>query len=636
MTPSNTLRHSPPSQSYECEMTRFIALVWDDRDVDSVRYALSTRQRVMDSYGWTTATDGAGLTIFVYQTVDAVLHKPVPLSGGAGIILGTLFNRSAMTHSAQRKLTIGEKQTADILRSRGRSLIESGWGSYILFLRRPLDHAVIVFRGPAGFLPCYYRALNRCTLLVSCTVDLRWLCGASFSINWDSIRAQAAAGDYLTRETGLTEVAELISGECLAIQDGRNTSELYWHPARLGAIPVRHFSEAVGILRLETRRCVRAWADLHETILLLLSGGLDSSIVLSCLRDRSAHTRVIAVNFFSDGPGDERRFARSMAEMTHTVLEEIPHNRNIDLHGCLQCALTPSPVLNFSAFDVEPVVQQLAHRRHATAIFTGETGDDLFGHAPAPEALSEILQASVPIRRFIAASMDYAELTRISVWRAMRLAIQYPRWLRRIGHWSVYHHRRLFGLDHENHLISEDAAQTYEGMISRFTHPWHQEADGLLHGKAMLIHSFVKATSSGCLSPFSATGEAVTMSPLVSQPLFEAALRIPADMHFSRAQNGAVAREAFGPALSAAVLDRGIAKGTPTVWVRRLLEGNAPFLRELLLDGMLMHQGILDRRKVEAVLSRDISRTRVGIADLIRQIYIEAWIRRWARAGARV
>jgi asparagine synthase (glutamine-hydrolysing) len=617
-------------------MTRFIALVWDDRDFDSVQQASSTRRLIMESLNWHSATDRAGLAVFVHPP-ESAQQRPIPLHQDAGIVLGTLFKRSSRSSErAERRSTITERQTNDMLRTRGRSLIESDWGSYILFLRRAAEHAISVLRGPAGTLPCYYATHDRCCIFVSDTADFLWLCKGRFSINWDCIRAQAAAGDYITRETGLCEMAAVISGECLDIRAGKITIRPYWNPTTLAGNTIDDFVEAAALLRSETLRCVGAWASVHDTVLLLLSGGFDSSVVLSCLRRSHNRTRVVAVNFYSPGPGDERRFARSMATRTDTTLEEIPSNLNINLREFLDCALTPSPVLNFSAFDVEPVMHALARTWNATAIFTGETGDDVFGRAPGPEALAEVLQGRDHIHRFPGASMDYAELTRISVWHAMRLAYQYTQWVRRIGTWSVYHHRHLVGDSNENYLISARAVSEYESMMGRFSHPWFKEAEGMPLGKVMLIYSLIKATSSVCHSPFGAAGDAPTLSPLVSQPLLETTLRVPSYMHYLRAESGAVARAAFRSALSPDVLDRGCGKGIPAAWARSLLEGNTAFLRDLLLDGVLAQKGILDRQKTQTLLSKGISKARVGIADLIRQIYIETWLRRWSREGARL
>ena len=409
----------------------------------------------------------------------------------------------------------------------------------------------------------------------------------------------------------------------------------YWSPSAPCTDPVGSLSDAASLMHLETHRCVSAWASLHETILLLLSGGLDSSIVLACLHSAPSRPRVVAVNFYSEGPGDERRFARSMVEITGTHLEQVPSNLNIDLREFVNCALTPSPVLNFTAFDVEPAIGRMAREWSATAAFTGEIGDDVFGHAPSPEALAELLQRGNRISQVLGASLDYAELTRISVWRAMHQAHRHLRWLRRIGTFSVYQHRQLAGQSNEAYLISQESATAYEGMLTRFTHPWFQDAKAIQLGKAMLIQSLISTTSSVSQSPFAASAEAPLMSPLASQPLVEAALRIPSHMHFAGAENGAVARAAFRSELSPLVLNRGVGKGAPAAWVRSLLDRNRAFLAELLLDGVLVQRGILDRVKVEALLSRDISRSRVGLADMIRQVYIETWLRRWIREGVR-
>ncbi|MFC4308608.1 asparagine synthase-related protein [Steroidobacter flavus] len=615
-------------------MTRFLALVWDDRDLESSEGASRMRRQVMNGSDWLVATDHAGLAVYIHQK-SASSRRPISLQQDTGVILGTLFRRSTSAmEPAERRLTIDERQSADIRRTHGRSLVDSDWGSYILFLRRSQEHAISVFRGPAGALSCYYLTRDRCTLFFSHAADLLGL-GSSLSINWDSIRAQAAAGDYLTRETGLSEVTAILSGECLDICDGQITSRSYWNPSRFCSDPVRCLADAATLLHLETHRCISAWASLHETLLLLLSGGLDSSIVLSCLRSKSHRTRVIAVNFYSQGAGDERRFARSMTERTNTPLEEIPSNIDIDLRAFADCALTPNPVLNFTGFDVEPVMQRLARTYNATAVFTGETGDDVFGHAPTPDALAEILQSPENIHRFFTAAMDYAELARISVWRAMRMAYVHLKWLRRIRTWSLYRHRLLAGRSNDSYLVSRSAVTVYESMLGRFTHPWFQDADNTPLGKATLIYSLIKATSSIAHSPFSAAEEPTRMSPLVSQPLLEATLRIPSHMHFSGAENGAVVRAAFRSALSPLVLDRGIGKGTPAAWARSLLDRNAAFLSELLLGGWLVQKGILDPQKIQELLSSQISRTRLGTADLVRQVYIETWLRRWIREGAR-
>jgi asparagine synthase (glutamine-hydrolysing) len=120
------------------------------------------------------------------------------------------------------------------------------------------------------------------------------------------------------------------------------------------------------------------------------------------------------------------------------------------------------------------------------------------------------------------------------------------------------------------------------------------------------------------------------ISPLASQPVIEASLAIPSDLHLSGAQNAAVARLAFAPQLSLAVLQRGSAKGTPDLWVCDVIARHRAFLREILLDGLLVKERILDKSRTEAALSGEVTRSKAHASAIIVQLYIECWLRRWA------
>jgi hypothetical protein len=118
-------------------VTRFLALLWDDRDAGSLEFAARTRERVMEDRGWATVTDHTGLAVYIDQA-HGCTQEAIELQRGAGVILGTLFKRSTgSADNVERTLCIGDQTSADILRTQGRSLIDANWGSYLLFLRHP-------------------------------------------------------------------------------------------------------------------------------------------------------------------------------------------------------------------------------------------------------------------------------------------------------------------------------------------------------------------------------------------------------------------------------------------------------------------------------------------------------------------
>ena len=180
-------------------------------------------------------------------------------------------------------------------------------------------------------------------------------------------------------------------------------------------------------------------------------------------------------------------------------------------------------------------------------------------------------------------------------------------------------------------LASADAFDRYQAIARRFLHPWLRDVRSLAPGSHMLLYGLIVATSTAHHSPFAGPDDPPRISPLISQPLVETALRIPAYLHFTNAENRALARAAFADRLPALVLQRGTGKGGPDLWAKDVMERNMDFLREYFLDGILVQRGLLDRSKVEAVVSPRIEKSTAVVSDVFTKLYIEAWLRKWPR-----
>lgn len=76
-------------------------------------------------------------------------------------------------------------------------------------------------------------------------------------------------------------------------------------------------------------------------------------------------------------------------------------------------------------------------------------------------------------------------------------------------------------------------------------------------------------------------------------------------------------------------------KGAIEEHARQTLEHNRGLLRELLLDGHLVRERIIDRRRLAEVLSGRATRIAPGPGELLEYAGIEAWLRRWAERPRR-
>ena len=572
--------------------------------------------------------------------VEDIYHQgfSVPLHQASGVILGLIFRSAKHPRGCGERplLALTRDESIEIVRSAGRVLIEHYWGHYVALVRIGANGRFVVLRSPVSPLPCFQRRWNATNVFFSHVPDCLDLIPGGLSLNWDCLTAQVVGNDYLTSETGLREVTAVDCGSAVVCGDGAPRTSPYWDPRSfLEHRSIDEFPHAVEAVRSATDYCVAALSSVHERLLVKVSGGLDSSIVLDSL-NRAAHAPTLhAVNYYSPGSGDERVYARCMAQNVSMPLMEIARNDAVDLRCFQHCNLTARPVLNFSAADSETQNIALARELGATALVDGELGDNVFGAYPGPGALLECGKGLPAARKRLSAALDYAALTRQSLWRTVRLSYCESRDVARNPDFVAAHDlRRRYGNDVASSMfLASVEAQAHGGQLGdRFVHPWLKDSRRLAPGSHPLIFGLIAVTSTAYHSPFSLPGDPPGISPLVGQPLVECSLRIPSHLHIHQGQDRAVARTAFARGLPDMIIQRGLGKGGPTQWIRDIVANNTAFFREFLGDGILVKRGLIDRQKLETLLTPGVARSAALTGDLIAKTYVEAWLRNWPAA----
>jgi asparagine synthase (glutamine-hydrolysing) len=615
-------------------MLRYIIGVWQARSQEESALArlAATRLRASNC-SWLCVLDAPESFVYCIRdkhSTDDILRIP----GCDGIVLGTLFDSAADTSAKKPQVkAITAAVGSRIGKSFGQSLVDSHWGSYVLFLRRREEHSVCIFRGPMSRLPCFHTVVRNFHLFFSCMDDIVSLALFRPSIDFASIRAQATMGDYLTAKTAINEVDSVLPGEALDLSPESFRRKVYWSPQLLAGSPrLDTFAEAVSVLETGARRCVNSWSSLHDKLIVTLSGGFDSSTVLALVQSAPHAPTVVGLNYFDKAALDEREFARSMSRKYGCQLVERRLSDHVDFRKFLSCELTAAPVLHFTAFDSEAACVQLAETTQSSAIFGGELGDEIFGRAVGPEVLVDCMWQNGVGRTLVGAAADYAQFKRISVVRALAEAFRFRSFQASRPHWSIYWCQKEFAKDHFSRaagLVSDEVVAEYERNQLRFTHPWLRDVADVPPGWFQFVFGLITMTSTWVHSPFDRVHDSMFIQPLASQPLVESYSKIPARFHIRDGLSGAVARQAFSNLLSEEVLRRGRGKGTPEMWLVDAIDENRSFLNEFLLDGILVKERILDRKKLEAAISRELGNSKVYACFLVIQIYIEAWLRKW-------
>ncbi len=619
-------------------MFRYLIAIGNSQSAADCESLTRTRRRAhVSPAGWQDALNVPGFyAAYIHHPFSR--EPPIHLHCDHGVIFGSLYlTPTASRAGSSRSVRLISRDTSErIVDSMGRSLVGDYWGHYVAAIRYPGAHSAMVMRSAASALACHHLQEGTLNVFFSHVEDCMALIDVPLSINWDSITAQVVGYDYLSNETAIDQIRTVESGECIECSPERITRHVYWDPRQFfGDSSLNDFGAATRAIRDAVQCSVSASSSAHDTILVKLSGGLDSSIVLSALSEAPHAPALTAITYYSRGCGDERPFARSMAESIGCHLIESPRNDTLDLRRFQDCNWTARPVLNFSAPDTEGRNIALAREVGASAIFDGELGDNVFGSHVGVGALVECFRGHSLSPRLLAAIADYAILSRQSLWRTMRLAFREYTGLSKHPDFIASHEvQRWYTAEavRSMTLASEDAHDRYQSTAHRFLHPWLRDARSLAPGSHLLLYGLIVATSTAYHSPFAGSDDPPRISPLISQPLAETVLRVPAYLHFKNAENRALARAAFADRLPALVLQRGTGKGGPNLWAKDVIERNLGFLREYFLDGVLVQRGLLDRRKVEAAVSPRIEKSTAILSDVFTKLYIEAWLRKWPRA----
>ena len=613
-------------------MYRYLVLIWDSQDASATSDARQLSSRLLQSQPeWSSVVDESGLAAFHAGAggLDATSRDELTscesrvLSGRRrGVVFGRLFRRGSELQSHAFCEPIDAIESERMCDSGGEHLIGNYWGRYVAVLREGANQKVRVVRDPSGGLPCYILRYNRVSVVFSDIEFCLRLDLQKFSINWKFIASMLPYSALQIRETGLKEVSELQPGERASFAGTDVEYTLLWKPAQL-ALHGRIVdpAQAVAVVRESVKESVHAWASLHRSVTHNLSGGLDSSIVLGCLKSAPNEPRVTCIHYYAPaGNEDERNYARLVAKHMDAELIECELDGADALLERLM-EIRPSPKPWFYIYDLvhSPIEARIAADRGATGAFSGAGGDGLFVQARADLAVVDYLRHRGFRSGVLGVALDAARINRTSVWSTLYEGIQ--------RHWKRPSRNVLGDFGGRRAVVPGDVYERARNDQTLFP-AWIREAEVLTPG---LMWQIVCLSIPPQFYESFGGATAIERTPvLMSQPVMEACLRIPTYVWITGGRDRSIARRAFTDVLPQAIVRR-TQKGHADRYNRRMLDRNAAFLREMLLDGLLVQAGLLDRARLEEFTNASASAESFEYNEVLRHhLCTEIWARRWS------
>lgn len=519
-----------------------------------------------------------------------------------GVVIGRLY-RGAEACETVRQLTLSESRHAAW--SRGRSLAEGKWGSYVALVRD--GEIACAMRDPSGSVPAYFAESDGLQLYFSepNLIEEIWPVGAT--LDEEFLRQWLTFPFLRSARTGIAGVAELLPGTLRLSGRGGSSVQTVWSPWTWAAPDKAEpdFAEAARRVRQVALATVPVQLAGIDSPALELSGGLDSSIVAACLAGSGCSFH--AVTFATSLPdGDERVYAREVADALGIELAELGEDD-------LPLDLSP-PRLSLRP-PLSPVLQPLrrALARHARATGTGDFvtgagGDNLFCYlttaAPVLDAAADL-----GARGALRTLQDVAALGECTIWTAARFALR--KRLRR--------NRRPVWQTDTRFLAPAAIGERPD------PHPWLARPEAAASGKIEHVESLVRLQH--FVEPRYPSGEQVH-HPLLNQPLMEVCLAIPSWMWTRGGRNRAVAREAFADLLPSAIIQRRT-KGRLESMCVRAYGAERQRLAEILLEGEVAQRGLIDRPQLEAYLRKGTQPPDEAYYRLFDLVSLALWLGSW-------
>lgn len=529
--------------------------------------------------------------------------------GSDGLIIGAIYDHGR----ARLAGSLDPDTIAKITGSLGDHLTHACWGSYVAVIATR-DESLSVLRAPFGELAGLIIRTPFGTVIASDIALLEQFSHFRPRVDRARLARQLVVGDLYQRATCLADLDELTGGERVTDRGGCLTFDHAWNIwAYVNAnVRVDDPAEAARLVRDAVQTSVTAAAAPHNTALLRLSGGLDSSVVGAALT-RSGCRFLAQTMVTRDRAGDERRHARLVArKLDVKLVESLRLVDHVNLERSLAAGMPRPAARAFEQASLRCAIAT-AEGNGATAIFDGGGGDNMFAALQSPAPVADCLAADGGLGRFWQTASSIGRAAQTSTFEVARRAL--------LRHWFRGPQYRW----PRDITFLSDEARTLAGDVE--LHPWLTPPPGTLPGSA--AHVALIAVAHSVVQSRPPLAPITVVSPLITQPVAMACLRVPSWRWTRDGRNRVAARDAFRGLLPPSVIDRRD-KGAPDSFLIELIEARRPQIEAMLTRGMLADLGLVEPSAIsQALQPARLARGR-DYGRLMQLVDAEAWTRSWS------
>jgi asparagine synthase (glutamine-hydrolysing) len=390
----------------------------------------------------------------------------------AVILNGEIYNyRELRADLEKRGHTFRSASDTEILphlyEEYGREMVEHLNGMFAFALWDNNRKRLFIARDRFGEKPLYWGVFDRALLFASEPKVLLAHPAVRPNLNLAALR-QYLSFDYVPAPLSIYEgISKLPAAHMLTLEDGQVKVERYWQLSYKTREPVPSVTEAAEQLRELLADSVRMRLVSDVPLGVLLSGGIDSSMVTAlAVRASSETVKTFSISF-AEASFDESQYARAVAKFLGTDHHE----------ERFSASLAANLVSEIGAWMDEPIsdpslvptyLLSRFTRKHVTVALGGDGGDEIFAGYPMYFG-HHMARAYLAVPRFLRRGLVEPMVNLLPV-KNKNLSFDYRarRFIAASHYDPVARHHVWFGSfspDEQEHLLTADVRQASDADI---------------------------------------------------------------------------------------------------------------------------------------------------------------------------
>ncbi len=554
--------------------------------------------------------------VLCYGKVSNIHDKDEMWENESSLIFGRVFDKersTALEAKTFKKLSSLSKE----------EVLSKIWGKYVYLHANQMESQFDIVVDSTGQLPFFYYPFSDGSLLFSSDMEVLFKAlGTKPDYNWEYFCSYMVYGNSSAIQTPFVNVFELPPACCLQVTREEKTIVPFWSPLRSYKDPEIQNRDAVSVLQ----STLKPWIEPYKNICVSLSGGLDSSALVYCLKDLvTKDQNLFALNYFHSQVKSSNELVHAQKVCQETGIELI----EVDASNCMpfdpshkKHPLKPNkPFPGLVSLKWLDVIQDHIPSNDPFTFLSGHGSDHIFMRPPSKKSTADYLLEK-GVKGYKKQLESVAHFYRDPLYSIFKDNAE-----------SLWSH--LCSLRSDKRDIKKPLDETpdwvtqevYSAASSEFVHPVYASLP-----KKMLPGKFdqVDAVYEGLASIHMAMESQIdpTYYPFLYEPVVEFALSFPTYELFKQGYDRYPLRKSVSDTFKTETVwrrDKSQTTGLFQLGIKR----NLDYILDLCLNGYFVKQGLIDAKGLRNTLNLISNGDIKHMWPFMHLASIEIYLRYW-------